>query len=168
MNTLPADPTPNRMIVEIHFYSPFQFALMSSDASWGKMFYFWGKAYHSATLSARNATWGEEADMNAEFQKMTTKFTSKGIPVILGEFRAERRSEGPELAGAQLALHVASTTYWNKCVVDFANAHGLSPICWDTPGSMFDFGTGALREPETARALTGGRALPPPNTPAAQ
>ncbi|HEY3333252.1 MAG TPA: glycoside hydrolase family 5 protein [Capsulimonadaceae bacterium] len=162
MNALPTDPTPHRLIVEVHFYSPYQFALMESDASWGKMFYFWGKPYHSATLPERNATWGEEDDMNKEFQKMETKFTSKGIPVILGEFRAERRGEGPELKGANLKLHVASTTYWNKCVVDYANAHGMSPICWDTPNSLFDFKTGAVLEPETARALTGGRAMPPP------
>lgn len=162
MNTLPTDPTPGRMVVEVHFYTPYQFALMESDASWGKMFYFWGKSYHSTTLPERNATWGEEEDVNKEFQKMEAKFTNKGIPVILGEFRAARRGEGPELKGANLALHIASTTYWNKCVVDDANAHGMSPICWDTPNSLFDFKTGEVRDPETARALTGGRAMPPP------
>ncbi|MCW3062135.1 MAG: Cellulase, partial [Capsulimonas sp.] len=31
MKTLPSDPTPGRLMVEIHFYGPYQFCLMDSD-----------------------------------------------------------------------------------------------------------------------------------------
>jgi aryl-phospho-beta-D-glucosidase BglC (GH1 family) len=164
MNALPSDPTPRRMIVEIHYYTPYQFTLMSKDASWGKMFYFWGAVYHSNTLTSRNATWGEEESMDGEFKKMQSKFVSKGIPVILGEFRAEKRSGNADLNGTNLKLNAASTTYWDRCVVVSAHKHGMYPICWDTPGSMFNWTTGAILDPDAARALTGGAALTPPPT----
>jgi len=39
MNTLPTDVVANRMMVEIHNYTPFQFTALNGDASLGKMFY---------------------------------------------------------------------------------------------------------------------------------
>jgi hypothetical protein len=165
MNSLPNDPTPGRLMVEAHYYGPFQFTLMSSDASWGKMFYFWGQGYHSTTDPSRNATWGEETDLDAEFQKMYAKFASKGIPVLLGEFRAAKRAN---LTGADRALNDASTTYWDKYVVDSAHSHGMYPICWDTPGPLFDWTTGKVEDQSTIEALTGGPALPPPGGDGAQ
>jgi aryl-phospho-beta-D-glucosidase BglC (GH1 family) len=162
MNTLPTDPTPRRLMVEIHYYTPYQFTLMGTDAAWGRMFYFWGQGYHSATLPSRNATWGEEASLDSEFQKMTDKFTSKGVPVMVGEFCAMKRAGNADLKGQNWNLHVASTTYWDKYVLDSAHRLGMSPFFWDTPQSMFDFKTGKLLDPDTARALTGGPALAPP------
>ncbi|HEY1200604.1 MAG TPA: cellulase family glycosylhydrolase, partial [Niastella sp.] len=48
MNVLPTDPVKDRMMVEVHYYSPSQFCLlMDGDASWGKMFYYWGTGHHS-------------------------------------------------------------------------------------------------------------------------
>jgi endoglucanase len=37
MNTLPSDPTANRMMVEIHYYEPWQFTALAQDESWGNM-----------------------------------------------------------------------------------------------------------------------------------
>ncbi len=171
MNTLPVDSTPGRLMVEIHYYSPWQFCGLTSDASWGNMFYFWGAAYHSATLPSRNPTWGEEDYVDAEFQKMTDKFVSQGIPVMIGEFGSVKRTTAgyPDLTGANVDLHLASRTYFDKYIVDSANRHGLHPFYWDTPGGgqLFDWTTGAVSDPDGVRALTGGAALPPPggNTP---
>src|SRR3569833_185490 len=91
MNTLPTDSTSGRLMVEVHYYAPYQYCLMSADASWGNMFYFWGANYHSATLTSRISPWGEESYVDTEFAKMQAKFASKGIPVLLGEFGAMRR-----------------------------------------------------------------------------
>lgn len=165
MNSLPSDSTAGRLAVEVHYYSPYQFCLMEQDASWGSTFYFWGQGYHSSTITAHNATWGEESYLETEFQKMNTKFVSRGIPVIIGEFAAMKRSTSsyPELTGTELSRHLASRTYFHKYVVDTANAKGLKPIFWDTPGSgHFDWATGAVLDVDTKRALTGGAALPPP------
>ena len=158
MNTFPTDPTHGRLMVEVHYYGPYQFALMSSDANWGKMYYFWGKKYHSTIDPSRNATWGEEDYVDSEFQKMYEKFVSKGTPVLIGEFRAEPRSNLP---GAEAALNYASTTYWDKYILDSAQRHGMYPVVWDTPGSLFDWSTGAVKDRSTVRALTGGSALLP-------
>jgi len=159
MNTLPSDTTPGRLMVEVHYYGPYQFCLMDGDQSWGKMFYFWGNGYHSTTNPSRNATWGEESYMDAEFQKMQAKFTSRGIPVLIGECRAEPRGGLPE---PDKSLNYASTTYWDKYLLDSAHRHGMYPVFWDTPGQLFDWTTGAMNDLSTVRALTGGPALPPP------
>ena len=133
MNTLPTDPTPNRMMVEVHYYSPYQFCLMGEDASWGKMFYYWGNGYHSTTDPSRNSNWGEEDYVVAEFQKMKTKFVDKGIPVVLGEFGAMHRSS---LTGDALSLHLASRAYYIKYVTQQLKVHGILPFYWDTGGLL--------------------------------
>ena len=133
MNTLPLDPAPDRMMVEVHYYSPYQFCLMSEDASWGKMFYYWGNGYHSTTDRSRNSTWGEEDYVIAELQKMKTKFVDRGIPVVLGEFGAMHRSS---LTGDALSLHLASRAYYIKYVTQQLKAHGILPFYWDTGGLL--------------------------------
>ncbi len=164
MNSLPADPAPGRLMVEVHYYTPWNFCGLSSDADWGNMFYFWGQAYHSTTDPSRNATWGEEDYLDAEFQKMTDKFVSQGIPVMIGEFGAMKRTTLPE---PDLDLHLASRTYFHKYVADSARSHGMSPFFWDTPGpgQSFDWTSGAVYDPDNVTALTGGLALPPPTSP---
>ncbi len=163
MNTLPTDSTPGRLMVEVHYYSPWNFCGMSQDETWGNMFYFWGQAYHSTVDPTRNANWGEEAYLDAEFQKMTDKFVSQGIPVMIGEFGAMKRTSLPE---PDLDLHLASRTYFHKYVADSARSHGISPFYWDTPGpgQSFDWTSGTVYDPDNVTALTGGPALPPPGT----
>src|SRR5688500_10519351 len=128
MNTLPSDPTPNKMMAEVHYYNPWQFCGLTEDATWGTMFYYWGNGYHSTTDPARNTTWGEESYVIEAFQKMKTKFVNQGIPVVLGEYGVIRRST---LTGDALTLHLASRAYWNKYITQQAIAHGLLPFYWD-------------------------------------
>ncbi|MGY0034697.1 glycoside hydrolase family 5 protein [Pedobacter sp. NJ-S-72] len=52
MNTLPTDQVANRMMVEVHNYTPSQFTILEQDASWGKMFYYWGTGHHSTIRSS--------------------------------------------------------------------------------------------------------------------
>jgi hypothetical protein len=157
--------------MEVHYYAPFQYALMSSDASWGNMYYFWGQNYHSSTMTTRNsASIWEESYVAGQMQKMQAQFTSKGIPVLMGEFGAIRRTGTAGLTGNDLALHLASRTYFDRQVVTQANAVGVRPVYWDDTDNgtgnnafgIFDRGTAALTRPDDAHALTGGAALPPP------
>lgn len=159
--SLPNDPTPGRLAFEVHYYDPYQWTIMPQDESWGKTFYFWGQAYHHATRADRNASWGEESYVNAQFQKMVEKFVIRGVPVIVGEFTAIKRSGRTDLTGADFKLHVAARTYFHKYVVDAANSRGLKPIYWDIAGQMFDWTTGAVIDPDNVKALTGGAALRP-------
>jgi aryl-phospho-beta-D-glucosidase BglC (GH1 family) len=138
MNTLPVDGVANRMMAEIHYYTPYQFCLMNKDESWGKMFYYWGAGYHSTTDPTRNPTWGEESDVVKYFGMMKTKFVDKGIPVVMGEYAAMRRTS---LTGADLTLHLAARAYYLKYVTQQAKANGILPFFWDA-GGLGDQGTG--------------------------
>lgn len=137
MNTLPTDTATDRMMAEVHFYTPYQFCLMTEDQSWGNMFYYWGQGYHSATDTTRNATWGEEATVDNLFQSMKTKFVDQGIPVIMGEYAVVRRSS---LTGANLQLHLDSRAYFLEYVTGKAIENGLIPFYWDA-GNMGDNST---------------------------
>lgn len=131
MNTLPTDNVPLRMMVEVHYYTPWNFCGMTEDASWGKMFYYWGNGYHSTTDPTRNATWGEETDVDNNFASMKAKFVDRGIPVVLGEYAVTRRSD---LTGDALINHLASRAYYTNYVTQKAKANGILPFYWDNGG----------------------------------
>ncbi|HEV2437778.1 MAG TPA: cellulase family glycosylhydrolase [Verrucomicrobiae bacterium] len=159
LNSLPADPTPNRLMVEYHNYTPSLFTIIHTDQSWGTAIYFWGPAYHYSGDPTRNATWGEEGWIDSGFQQLTDQYVSKGIPVMVGEFQAGATGGLP----AEEALYNRdSTLYWNKYVAESARAHGLSPFYWSTVGSPFNWTSGAVTDPQVITALTGGTVPPPP------
>jgi hypothetical protein len=160
LNSLPTDSTPNRLMMEYHCYTPFQFTQLGNDASWGNMQYFWGPAYHYSGDPTRNAVAPEEGYIDYGFQQLTDQYVSRGIPVMVGEFQAAGKSF---LTGTEATYNRASTLYWNKYLVDSAQAHGLSPFYWSTPGSPFDWTTGAITDTQVVSVLTGGVAPPPPN-----
>lgn len=138
MNTLPTDQIAGRMMVEVHFYEPYQFSLMTQDADWGKMFYYWGTGYHSATDVTRNSTWGEESYIDSNFNLMKTKFVDKGIPVIIGEFAAVQRTLNPP---SDQTLHTASRRYFYRYVVSAAKSRGIIPYVWDINLGIYDRAT---------------------------
>jgi endoglucanase len=131
---LPTDKVPNRMMAEVHYYTPWNFCGMTKDETWGNQFYYWGANYHSTTDTAHNPTWGEEAEVDKLFALMKNQFVYKGIPVIIGEFGASRRDN---LTGDALKLHLASRAYLFKYIVKQAKANGMLPFFWDT-GGMID------------------------------
>lgn len=159
MLTLPTDTIANRMMVEVHYYTPWNFCGMEKDETWGKMFYYWGANYHSTTDAAHNATWGEEADLDKLFKSMKTQFVDKGIPVVLGEFGAIRRSN---LTGSDLILHLDSRAYFLKTVVKQAKANGLLPFYWDAGNlgvntmSLFDRSKNTVYDSQALTALQDG------------
>ena len=119
-------------MAEIHYYTPYQFCLMTEDADWGKMFYYWGEGYHSDTDTEHNATWGEESTVDELLGLMKSQFTDHGIPVIMGEFLVIRRSS---LTGDNLELHLASRAYFLKYVTQQAKIDRIIPFYWDA-GNM--------------------------------
>lgn len=132
MNTMPTDQIANRLMVEVHYYTPWQFCGLTADADWGTMFYYWGNGYHSTREASRNATWGEESEVERSLGLMKTKFADKGIPVLIGEFGAIKRTNPVDLS-----LHIASREYFNKYVVSSAVSKGMIPVYWDNGASDF-------------------------------
>ncbi len=160
MNTMPTDTVPDRLMVEIHYYTPCQFALMTADASWGNRFHYWGAGYRSTSDAAHNATWGEEADMHDLFARMKRKFVDKGIPVVMGEFGAVRRTG--TLAGANLRLHLDARAYFLNHASRQAVANGLLPFYWDNGVTgnngfaIFNRRTNTVFDPQALDALIRG------------
>jgi hypothetical protein len=162
LNSLPTDMVTNRLMVEYHNYTPFQFTQLQGDASWGPMQYFWGPAYHYSGDPSHDCGTPEEGAMDAGFQQLVDQYVSKGIPVMIGEFQAAGKSVLSTNATEQ-AWNSLSCYYWNKYLVDSAHAHGMSPFYWSTGGSPLDYGTGAVNDTNAVRVLTGGVAFPPTN-----
>ena len=140
MTSMPTDSVAGRQMAEVHFYDPSQFTLLTQDASWGSMVYYWGSAYHSTTDTARNASWGEEAWADAQFAIAKQKFVDKGIPVIVGEYGAIRRTT---LTGDNLTLHLNSRIYYLNYVTKQARANGLKMFYWDE-GAIGNNGFGLI------------------------
>lgn len=132
MNTMPTDQISNRLMVEVHYYTPWQFCGLTEDASWGNMFYYWGSGYHSTTDASRNTTWGEESEVERSLGLMKTKYVDNGIPVIIGEFGAIKRTNPSDQS-----THLASREYFNKYVVGSAVGKGMIPVYWDNGASDF-------------------------------
>ena len=162
LNSLPTDTVSNRLMLEYHNYTPFQFTQLQSDASWGAMQYFWGPAYHYSGDPSHDCGSPEEGAIDSGFQQLVDQYVSKGIPVMIGEFQAAGKSVLSTNA-TEAAWNSLSCYYWNKYLVDSAHAHGMSPFYWSTGGSPLDYTTGAVIDTNAVRVLTGGVAFPPPN-----
>jgi endoglucanase len=127
MNTMPTDQASNRLMVEVHNYTPYNFCLMGSDQSWGNVFYYWGSGYHTTFDVAHNPTWGEESTLSGYFQMMKTKFVN----------------------------NLASRAYWYNYNMHQALANGMLPFLWDT-GSIINRSTYAVQDQRDLAALTQG------------
>lgn len=143
---MPTDTAQDKLMMEVHFYDPYDFTLNDRSAVWQ-----WGAA---ATDAGAKAAGFDEAHVDAQFQKMKARFVDQGIPVILGEFGAIRRSEH---AGAE-AYRLA----WNRHVARSARAHELVPIYWDAGAAtdnhslgLFDRRSGAQVHPALIAAIVG-------------
>ena len=157
MNTLPVDPVPNRLMVEVHSYTPSTFTLvLDGDVSWGKMIYYWGAGNHSTIEPDRNATYGEEDAITSEFQKMKQKFVDKGIPVVLGEYATWRRTAGlGKPVPKDMDMHNKSVDYWATYVTKQAKANGLLPFWWEI-GFTLDRANNVVKDQRMIDAIIAG------------
>lgn len=151
MKSLPTDNVADRLMVEVHFYEPYQFCLMEEDASWGKTFWYWGKDNH-VSGSEHNPDWGEESWLTAQLDKMKELYTSKNIPVIIGEYSAMFRtvSENQE-------MHDKSVAYYGQVVTEYAKNAGCVPFYWET-GSVINRANGAVKKQAVVDGLMKGAA----------
>ncbi len=140
---MPTDSAANKLLMEIHYYDPYDFTLNTDSSIWQ-----WGNI---ATSPANTQTWANEAYTDAQFQKIKVNFVDKGIPVILGEYAASLRTE----------YDVPQTyrNYWDQYITRSAYAHGIAPIYWDSgyltnhASGLFNRSTGAQGYPATISAI---------------
>lgn len=151
MNTMPSDWEANKLMVEVHYYTPVNFCLQNVDYPNNNMYYYWGSGYHTTFDVAHNSLYGEESEENTYFGQMKTKFVDHGIPVIMGEFGAWRRG----LSGDALKYNAASVAYWNNYLVHNALANGILPFLWDT-GSIINRSNYAVQDQQQLASLVQG------------
>lgn len=146
---LPADDAKDRLILEVHYYDPWEFTIDGNNTTVTQ----WG----TNGSASKKATWdSDEAHATAQFAKVKTQFIDKGIPVILGEYAAmlKNTSDNPPFRLA-----------WDKYITEAAVKIGMIPFYWD-PGflttnssGLFDRATGKQGYPDVIKAIV--NAAPP-------
>src|SRR6185437_6897792 len=109
---MPRDVVKDRLMMEVHYYSPYNFALNDKSDIWQ-----WGA---NATDPKATETWANEKYVDAEFQKIKETFIDKGVPVLLGEYCAGFKQRFPGMRRYQKD--------WDTYVTHSAFRHGLVPM----------------------------------------
>jgi len=117
---MPKDNSSKRMMVEVHYYDPWDFC---GDEN--SKIYLWGDSFKQYGAVS---TWGQDSYAINQMQKVKAAFVDKGYPVILGEYGASRRSQ---LTGTTLTNHLASRAYYLKFIAQQAKQNGMVPFIWD-------------------------------------
>ena len=152
---LPEDPTPARLMVEVHYYTPFNFCLNDpSNELADRMTYFWGEPYEQYALEYMDGKFdydNQEGYVHEQMNKMKTKFVDLGVPVIVGEFGlAYREYENDPLlkdyknydkivANMDMLQEKCeeSEGYFLGYVAEQAKNYGCVPFLWDIQGARF-------------------------------
>lgn len=106
---LPADSgeAQNRILVSVHAYTPYHFALAGEDVQ-GSTDRF--------SISEKVGT----ADIDTFMEKLYEKYISRGIGVVIGEFGARAKGDNVEARAEFAAYYTARAKFW-----------GMSVCWWD-------------------------------------
>lgn len=103
---LPKDKVPHKLLLSVHYYTPWPFVGMTKDESWGKKRDTWGTA-------------ADFAEVKEQLDKMQAYSTKNDIPVFIGEFAADT-SKDPD-----------SRLRWMKAVDEGALSRKMVPVLWE-------------------------------------
>ena len=118
LNTMPTDAVDDRLILEVHYYDPYEFTIKTDDGYNTQ----WGEGYTDVT------SWGQEDHLEAQFQKLKTTYIDNDIPVIIGEYSAMLRGDMP---AEQQTKHEESRNYYHQKINEVAKAKGITTFYWD-------------------------------------
>jgi len=141
---LPTDTIASRLMVEVHYYDPYDFTLNPTGSC-----NFWGAPYPD---SGSNCNWAYEAWIDQEFAKVRQKWVDQGVPVIVGEYGVETRS----------GKSLEARAYWNEYVNRAAALNGFKTFYWDNGATsantfrIFDRNTGAVVDQVVLDAILRG------------
>jgi len=150
------DEIANRMMVEFHYYDPWDFCGLETDESWATAKWLWGQDF---AQYGPISPWGQEPYVVTQFEKLKTTFVDKGYPVILGEFGTARRSG---LGSKKLGYHLQSRAHYFSYVAEQAKNHGIVPFIWDngSTGNMgnaiFNRADGSVFDAQALKAYISG------------
>ena len=115
--TVPSDSATKKLMVEVHYYDPYNFTLNdANDTIWQ-----WGNI---ATSGANTETWANESYVDAQMNKMKSRFIDTlGMGVLMGEYGAISRTS---VDSAQ-----KYRSYWDQYITRAAYTRGIVPVYWD-------------------------------------
>lgn len=150
--SLPNDIIEDRAMLEVHFYDPYQFVMMETDESWGKILYYWGSANHVEGSDRNCPASSEESMVISQFDKIKQAYVANGVPAIVGEYAVtvdrSNNADNP-------LKWAASRDYWTEVVTREAKNHGLVPFFWET-GSEIDRTNGNVLNQSVVNAIMQG------------
>jgi len=126
---LPTDSLANRLILSVHFYDPYLFALMAQTHTWG-------------SASPGRDDWGQEDFVVKQFDRLKANFIDKGVPVLLGEYGATHQAEFEDYQ-----------RYYVEYVTKAAIDRGILPVYWDNGGQGSGADKFAILDRNTGSAL---------------
>ncbi len=134
---LPHDRLPSRLILSVHYYDPYLFALQGKTHTWG-------------SASPGRDDWGQEDFVVAQLDKLKKKFVDRGVPVLIGEYGATYQAGFEDYR-----------RYYVEYVTKAAVDRGMLPVYWDNGGQksggesfgLFDRQTGAVLHPALLEAM---------------
>ena len=140
---MPTDTVSDRLLMEIHYYDPYNFTLNASSSitQWGVI----------ATDASATETWANESYVDSQFQKMKANFVDQGVGVILGEYGVISR--------LSVADHESYRVYWDQYITESAIEHDMVPVYWDNGYTgdngmgIFDRSSGAQVYPDIVNAI---------------
>jgi endoglucanase len=108
---LPRDTVPHKLLLSVHYYTPWQFAGMEKDESWGKVQRTWGSK-------------DDYAELARLFDAMQEYCTRNDIPAFIGEFAPTPKKEA------------ASRVRWMVGVAQASLERKMVPVLWETGGDI--------------------------------
>ncbi len=114
----PTDVVDNRLIVEYHYYDPYDYCGSGAVYYWGKDFAQYGSISSS----------GQEAAMQSLFAQMAEKWHAQGLGVMMGETGVTYHTAG---STAAVSHQIESMKYYLKTVFATAKSNGIAPFVWD-------------------------------------
>ena len=150
---MPTDSIANRLMVEVHYYDPYDFTLNPNGAC-----NFWGAPFPD---SGGNCNWAYENYVDTTFGQVRTKWVDQGIPVIIGEYGV----------GTRPGKNLDARAFWNEYINRAAAANGIKTFYWDNGAlptandgfAIFNRSTGAIVDQTLLDAILRGSGVGNPN-----
>jgi uncharacterized repeat protein (TIGR02543 family) len=140
--TMPTDTIANRLMVEVHYYDPYDYTLNASGSC-----LYWGAPYPVQSA----CTWAQESYMDNQFAQIKAKWVDAGVPVFIGEYIVSVRS----------GLDLGSRQYFYRYMNNSARLNGIKTFYWDTgdAAGLFNRNTGAITDQGALDAVLQGAAV---------
>ncbi|MCL2604077.1 MAG: glycoside hydrolase family 5 protein [Defluviitaleaceae bacterium] len=116
---MPTDTEPNRLMLSIHFYDPWNFTLNTSN----RRVFKWGDELRQ--IRDNNVdTWGNEPHVRRIFERLYNTFTAQGIPIYMGEYGVTAKHDIDR-------VNREYRRYWLEYVTRAMVEFNMVPVYWD-------------------------------------